>query len=362
LRYGLVASSFPARDIVQAGVLAERCSFDSLWIPDHFTDLYPTGDRVDPWTVLSAIGAQTQRLRLGTIVTDTQRTHPARTAHIVATLDELTSGRASLGIGAGEAMNTIPYGLPFESVQDRVDRLGEAIQVIRLLWGSTRDRRVSFDGRFFSLNDAVLDQRPVTPSPPIYVGALGAPGMLRLTGELGDGWIPWTNSVETFARRSGEIKEAAARAGRRPDSIEMANVISVALTEDPAVQRRAMDSMKGELLITLHRKVLKELGFEADAPPDFDYKYQRVVASEAVGDRAGEIAKSIPDELVRKFLVIGSTDEVIEGLARFIRAGVQHIVVKDVVGMSVFVKLSEMEKTMNAFHTRIIPALGTNGG
>src|SRR5271169_3888120 len=104
LRFGIIASCFPALDIVRAGVLAEECSFDSIWIPDHFTDLYPTGDRVDPWTVLSAIGAQTKRLSLGTVVTDTQRTHPARTAQIVATLDELTEGRAFLGIGAGEAM------------------------------------------------------------------------------------------------------------------------------------------------------------------------------------------------------------------------------------------------------------------
>ncbi|MDA4136478.1 MAG: LLM class flavin-dependent oxidoreductase [Thaumarchaeota archaeon] len=357
MRFGLVASSFPARDIVQGGILAERYSFDSLWIPDHFTDLYPTGDRVDPWTVLSAIGAQTKKLKLATVVTDTQRTHPARTAHIVATLDELSSGRAFLGIGAGEAMNTIPYGLPFESVEDRVDRLTEAIRVIRLLWGSSRDHRVSFDGRFFSLKDAVLDQRPMTSPPPVYVGALGARKMLKLVGELGDGWIPWTNSVETFARRSAEIKQAADAAGRKPGSIEMANVTSVALTEDSAVQRKAMDSMKSELLITLHRKVLKDLGFEPDVPRGFDYTYQRVVANEAVGDRAGEIAKSIPDELVRKFLVIGNTNEVIEGLARFVKAGVQHIVVKDVVGMSVFVKLSETEKTLKAFHSKVIPAL-----
>ncbi|MGA2666352.1 MAG: LLM class flavin-dependent oxidoreductase [Nitrososphaerales archaeon] len=356
MRFGLVDSCYPARDVVRCGIRAERCSFDSLWIPDHFTDLYPTGDRVEPWTVLSAIGAHTKTLKLGTVVTDTQRTHPARTAQAVATLDELTEGRAILGIGAGEVMNTLPYGLPFEGVQERVDRLAEAIQVIRLLWRSTREHRVSFEGRYFRLDRAVMDQRPANGAPPVYIGALGAHRTLRLVGEMGDGWIPWTNSPETFARRAREIEEAAVQAGREPGSIEMANVTSVALTEDATLQRKALDSMKAELLVTLHASVLKEMGFE---PPSskVDYKYQRVVANEAVGDLAMEAARSMPDEIARRFLVMGSASEVTEGLARFAKAGVNHIVVKDVIGMSVLVKLSETEKTLQEFHSKVIPAL-----
>ena len=115
--------------------------------------------------------------------------------------------------------------------------------------------------------------------------------------------------------------------------------------------------MKTELLVTLHPKALREMGFEVKAPPGFDYTYQRVIANEAVGDRASEIAKDMPDELVRKFLVVGNVNEVVEGLARFVKAGVQHLVIKDVVGMSVFVKLSETEKTLRAFHDKIIPSL-----
>lgn len=358
MRFGLVTSSYPTPDVVKSGILAEKYSFDSLWIPDHFTDLYPTGDKVDPWTVFATIGARTKTIKFSTVVTDTQRTHPARTAHIVATLDELTGGRAMLGIGAGEVMNTTPYGLPFEGVEDRVKRLREAIQVIRLLWSSTRERRVSFLGRFYKLDNAVMDQKPVTvPAPPIYVGAMGTHRTLKLVGEVGDGWIPWTNSLETFKRRYQEIKGAAEGAGRRVDSIDMANVTSVALTEDRSLQRRAIEAMKMELLVTLHRNVLKEMGFEVNAPPGFDYTYQRVIASEAVGDRASQIAKDMPDELVRKFLVVGGVNDVIEGLARLVRAGVQHVVIKDVVGMSVLVKLSETEKTLKTFHAKVIPAL-----
>jgi phthiodiolone/phenolphthiodiolone dimycocerosates ketoreductase len=358
LRFGLVASCLNSRDIVRLGVTAESCSFDSLWIPDHFTDLYPTGDRVDPWTVLSAIGALTERLLLATAVTDTQRTHPARTAQIVATLDELTRGRVILGIGAGELMNTRPYGLPFESVGERIDRLAEALEVIRLLWSSGREHRVTFDGRFYQLRDAVMDQKSSSGKPPpVYVGALGTRRMLKLVGEKGDGWIPWTNSPETFARRRKIIEEAAYKAGRKPSSIDMASVVSVALTEDPAVQRKALDSMKMELLVSLHASVLREMGYEPPASAGFDYKYQRVLASEAAGDRSAEIAKGMPDDLVRRFLVVGGPSEVTEGLARFVRAGLQHLIVKDVVGMSIEGTLPAMEKTVRTFHEKVIPSL-----
>jgi phthiodiolone/phenolphthiodiolone dimycocerosates ketoreductase len=361
LRFGLVTSSYPSADIIRSGILAERCSFDSLWIPDHFTDHYPTGDKVDPWTIFSYIGAQTKRIKFSTIVTDTQRTHPARTAHIVATLDEITEGRAMLGIGAGEGMNTIPYGLPFESAADRVLRLREAILVVRALWESTRTERANFEGRFYRLTDAVMDQKPfMRHDPPIYVGAMGTHRTLKLVGELADGWVPWTNSVDTFKRRYDEIREAADAAGRRIESIDMANVTSVALTEDPSLQRKALDAMKTELLVTLHPKVLREMGYEVEAPPGFDYTYQRVIASEAVAERAGEIAKNMPDELVRRFLIVGNTAEVTEGLARFAKAGVQHLIIKDVVGMSVLVKLSETEKTLEAFRERVIPSLRAN--
>jgi len=355
IRFGIVTSSFPAKDIVRSGVLAEKHGFDSVWIPDHFTDLYPAGDRVEPWSVLATIGAHTKRVKLSTIVTDTQRTHPARTAHVVATLDELTGGRAMLGIGAGEAMNTIPFGLPFEAKERRVARLREAVRVIRLLWSSSRKKRVNYKGKFFSLRNAVLDQKPVTrPSPPIYLGIMGTKLTLPLVGEIADGWIPWTNSPETYRRRL-EVINRAMKSWRRRSSIDTGNVTSIALTEDRRLQSRAIESMRSEILVTAHRNLLKEFGYVVPAPPSSDYTYQRVLADEKMGERAAKIAGDMPEELVRKFLIIGSVDDIIGGIERYIKAGVRHIVVKDVVGMSLFTRVSELEKTMKIFGSKVIP-------
>src|SRR5208337_5541635 len=110
--------------------------------------------------MLSAIAARTKKIRLGSGVTDTQRTHPTRTAHMVACLDALSKGRAILGIGAGEAMNIIPFGLSWESPDVRTKRMEEAIHVITLLWESSIDPQKTFSGTYYTLNQATLDQPP----------------------------------------------------------------------------------------------------------------------------------------------------------------------------------------------------------
>ena len=142
-----------------------------MWIPDH---LIEDGALVDPWSVMAGIGIQTRRVMICTGVTDTQRSHPAKTAQSVATVDELSHGRAGLGIGAGEAMNITPFGIHWDkNPRDRTQRLREAIKVIRLLWSSSKNNRKNYEGKFFQLKDAWLDQHPVQkPSPPIYVTRL----------------------------------------------------------------------------------------------------------------------------------------------------------------------------------------------
>src|ERR1700730_4486355 len=194
LKIGTTLDVVPPVEAVQLGLYCEKLGFDTLWAVDHLID--NGGMKPEPWTTISAIGAQTKKVHFSTGVTDAQRSHPARTAHSVATLAELTGGRVSLGIGAGEAMNLVPFGLPFDKPGIRAQRLAEAIQVIRLLWASTRSKPVSFQGTYFQLKNAWLDT-PTKYSPKIFVGALGGSYGLKVAGELGDGWIPWGNWADT---------------------------------------------------------------------------------------------------------------------------------------------------------------------
>ena len=90
LRFGLQNVSVDPFTAVELGTLVEKNGLDALWVPDHFVDI--NGDRLDAWTVLAAVAVRTKRITLGAAVTDTQRSHPSRTAHQVASLDQISRG------------------------------------------------------------------------------------------------------------------------------------------------------------------------------------------------------------------------------------------------------------------------------
>ena len=170
LRFGYVISEVTPTEALEIGVMAEKYGFDSVMAPDHMIDF--DACRIDPWVVLSAIGARTEKLFLCPSVVDYQRCHPAKTAQIVATLDYITNGRAGLGIGSGEAMNTVPYGIEWEAPPARIEKLEEAVRVIKELWTATKAKPANFQGRHHKLVNAWLDQTTIKkPHPPIYIGS-----------------------------------------------------------------------------------------------------------------------------------------------------------------------------------------------
>jgi len=355
IRFGLTVSMYPPKDLVRAGILADKYGFDSVWAPDHLTDLPPSGDRVEPWVTLAAIGAQTKHVMLSTCVTDTQRRHPAVTAHAVATLDELTDGRGAVAIGAGEVMNVKPFGLPWEDPVGRTERLAEAVQIIKCLWLSSREKPVDFNGKYYTLSQAWLDQHPVQkPHPPLYVGSLGSHRTLEIVGKYGDGWFPWLNTVETFKRRSETIKQAAEQAGRSFDEIERVSLLFTAATTDEKLQKRAMDALKPEILVLVDRKVLKEMGFEVTIEGS-DYKYQKTMPTEEKAQIAAKAAENMPYEIVSEFMTVGGASQFIERIDQFMKAGARHIAVRDVIGQYVYGSLERGEETLKMFARKIIP-------
>jgi len=355
MRFGLHLTVLPVGDLVKAGVLADKYGFDSVWVPDHYTDLPPSGDRVDPWVTLTAIGVQTSHVMLSTDVTDVIRCHPTKMSHILATLDDLTGGRAALGVGAGELMNTAAYGLPWEEPDTRIERLREAIQVVRMLWKSSRSNPVDFQGRFYTLNKAWLDQKPSQSFPPIYIGALGAPRSLRLVGQIADGWKPWLNTPETFKQRLKIIEEAAGEAGRDVNSLDKVAFVFVAVAEDSGTRKKAIDTMKPEILMLTHRKVLKELGFEVSLPPEVTYAYQKSPPTEDVVSIVSGEAQKMPDSVAEQFLAVGTPEEITAKIQKFVQAGATHIVIKDIIGLYTFASLNKLESTIRVVGEEIIP-------
>jgi probable F420-dependent oxidoreductase len=206
---------------------AEDCGFDSLWVGDHL--LYRGGGRVergpwDCWTTLAALAALTERVVLGPLVACTAFHPPGILARQAASVDELSGGRVVVALGAGwNETEFRAFGLPFDH---HVSRFEEAFTIIRRLLAG---EHVSFDGRFQTVEDAVLLPAPAR-RPKLMIGA-NAPRMLSIALPHVDSWntwfTPYGNTAEGFATHNAEISVAAERAGRDPSSLERSACVLV---------------------------------------------------------------------------------------------------------------------------------------
>jgi phthiodiolone/phenolphthiodiolone dimycocerosates ketoreductase len=329
-------TSTDVHENLRGAIEAEKQGYDFVWIPDHLTDIPPPVVVLDTWTALSYVGSHTKKLRVASGVTDTQRIHPAKTANIVATLDNITRGRAVLGIGAGEVMNTRPYGIPWESSKVRIKRVEEALRVVRLLWGSSYRNPVDFKGEYYSLEQAHLDLPPIQkPSPPIYIGAYHSTKMLEIAGELADGWYPaFYYTVSGYRERLGVIGDAARRAGRKFDSIDRMVYVPVVVASKATPElREELKNMLKRQMIT-NNYLFKVLGVEdalASLPKELHYQlitptldYSRMI--EKVASKL-EVPDDALEEGIEEMMAVGTPDQCIESLERFVRAGATHICV-----------------------------------
>ena len=173
VKYGVAIGdmTMSASECIRLGPKIEQWGYDSIWMADHLIDI--DGAVADPYALFGYLAAVTKTLFFCAAVSDCQRIHPSKMAHMIATLDEISGGRIGLGIGAGEAMSTVPFGLPFEDdPKIRLERMHEYIQVVKLLWSSSNKNPVNFSGVHYTLTEAWIDQQTVTkPHPPVYVGA-----------------------------------------------------------------------------------------------------------------------------------------------------------------------------------------------
>jgi probable F420-dependent oxidoreductase len=195
---------------------AEEAGFDSIWIGDHLLYEQPERGPWEAWTLMSALAAVTERVTLGPLVACLGFHPPGLIAKMAATVDEVSGGRFTLGVGAGwNDREFAAFGLPYDR---RVSRFAEAFEILRRLLAG---ERATLDGSFWRAEDAVLlppPQRRV----PLMVGSNG-PRMLRITLPWVDAWNTWWddygNSAEGFAALDARVSAAAADAGRDPSAI-----------------------------------------------------------------------------------------------------------------------------------------------
>ncbi len=202
---------------------AEASGYDSIWVGDHMLyrgDARPERGPWDAWSMLAALAASTERVQLGPLVASTAFHPPGLVARMAAAIDEVSAGRFTLGVGTGwNEAEFRAFGIAFEN---KVARFEEAFTIIRRLLAG---ERVSFDGRFYRVDDALLLPRPKR-RVPLLVGSSG-PRVLAATAPHVDWWNSWYswygNTPSGFAalssRFEGDFKteRLRARIGRRRD-------------------------------------------------------------------------------------------------------------------------------------------------
>jgi coenzyme F420-dependent glucose-6-phosphate dehydrogenase len=193
--YGISLEQYQPDVALEHVLLAEKASFDSIWVSDHFLPWFDTNAACSfAWTFIASSAQATKRISLGTGITcPILRYNPALVAQAFATLDYMYTNRIFLSLGTGEALNEIPLGHRWPPYIERVKRLEEAIEVIRKLWSGNL---VSFKGRYFRLNKARL-YTPPRSKIPIFVAASGATAA-EVAGRLGDGLLTLPFPEDTY--------------------------------------------------------------------------------------------------------------------------------------------------------------------
>jgi len=224
---------------------ADTAGFDWVDVWDHFYEApYQdgNGDCFEATTCMAAIACETKNVRIGVLVLGMNYRHPAVLANTLVTIDHLSGGRLEIGLGAGwHADEYRAYGIPFLPIGKRMDILEEGIQVVRKL---TTEERANFAGKYFTLENAACNPKPLQGRPRIWVGGNGEKRTLRIAARHADGWNTPYTSPDEFSRLSGVLDMWCDKEGRDPASIERNVNLSFHMAATPAGLGHAEDQYR----------------------------------------------------------------------------------------------------------------------
>lgn len=285
---------------------ADDLGFDSLYAYDHLIPHYK--DDVEKnifecFTLLSAIAAITDKIKIGQIVACNSYRNPALLAKMLSTLDVISNGRAELGIGAGwyeQEYNA--YGYDFSSNLIRIKQLDESLNIIKAMWTK---KTSSFEGNYFKVKDAICEPKPIQyPYPTIMVGGEGEKYMLKVVAKHADRYNLFFGSPQEMKRKISLVKEHCNSIGRNEDEIEYSVVL-------PAI------------LIESEDKISQTLR---------QYKRKDKTIQEYIQYLVGGIT-------------VGTPEKIVKGLNEYANIGVSHIVIH-------FIKLDE--QILKEFTSKVI--------
>jgi 5,10-methylenetetrahydromethanopterin reductase len=305
----LLNAEYPADELVRLGRLSEDLGYSQLWYTDIrlFRECY---------IGLAALAVATKRIALGPGVTDPYSRHPALTASTMATLDELSGGRALLGFGLG--------GTSFQELGIAMPRpitaLREAVGVMRRL---LQGEEVTFEGKVITLNGGRIQFSPVRDRIPIYFATHGA-RIACLAGEIADGVLIANTMVPAAVDfYVAQVQEGAAKAGRSLEEIDVCLRPEACISED---EEAAFAVMRGRVALRLlwtypHWEYLEHLG--VSLPPEL-----AAIAARKSAGAADEMEARLPRQVVESMAVVGSPERVADQVASAVRPGISRIVIR----------------------------------
>jgi len=273
VRYGVHAGTEGAgiQDCVEFWRRVEGLGYEWLSVWDHFYPLAgDTGGRgsFDALASHTALACMTTRPRIGVLVYSVAYRHPAVMANAISTIDHLSAGRAEVAMGAGwHEPEYRAYGLPFESAGTRLDQLEEGVQCLA---GLLHEERFSFEGEYFQLSNAALGVRPVQARVPVWIGGMGEKRTLPMAARYADGWdAPLSPSAAEFAHKVEVLERACEEIGRDPATIRRSAHVAVMRDEEEAHQRfQGDESLPGGVVVGSDDQVLEGLKAFEEAGAD----------------------------------------------------------------------------------------------
>ncbi|MBI3091414.1 MAG: LLM class flavin-dependent oxidoreductase [Candidatus Tectomicrobia bacterium] len=294
-------TNVPLADMVRLAQEAERSGFDSVWTIEFFNR--------NGFVAVTAMAAATQRVRVGTGIAYAFMRTPMLDAAAAMDIDELSGGRMVLGLGSGtKAMNEYWYSVPFSHP---LGRMREAIELIRAYWRHAEGKPLRYKGTYYNIAIPQFE-RPfaVRPRIPIYLAGVNR-GMLRLVGEVADGWVGHPIASRRYIAEIARptMAEAAARAGRRLEDLELTSYIITAVHEDRATAlREAKHQIAFYATVKSYDVILDLHGFGEQA---------RAIREAFKTIDIPRMVEAVTDDMVDALAIAGTPDDCRQQLSRY---------------------------------------------
>jgi F420-dependent oxidoreductase-like protein len=232
------------KTLLDRAEMAERLGYHSFWLVDHFWTLgMPDVDLLEAVTMMSAIAARTERVRIGTLVLCNSFRNPALLAKSLTTIDHISNGRLEVGLGAGWMEQEYrANGYEFPSVGTRLRQLDEGLQILKAMF---TENRANFKGRYYTVTDAPNNPKPVQkPHPPIMIGGAGEKVLLRLVAKYADRWN-CPAGYRDFKKTLGVLHEHCRAVSRDPKDITVSEQLMVCIGPNKAEADQKWEMAKG---------------------------------------------------------------------------------------------------------------------